>query len=68
MPFASDVRSEARASDELSLILESLAYHSCEVELFDITRPEIGLPTCRAMFKDRKRQPIFPAGYALSPV
>ncbi|MCA0869668.1 YcaO-like family protein [Seohaeicola saemankumensis] len=39
-----------------------------EILLADLTRPEIGLPTCRAYFRETALQPRFPGGFALSPL
>ncbi len=39
-----------------------------EILLADLTRPEIGLPVCRAFFRDPRLQPVFPTGYDLSPL
>ena len=36
--------------------------------LADLSRPEINLPTCRAMFKDPNLQPLFPTDGELSPL
>jgi len=38
------------------------------INLVDITRPEVGLPVCRAMYQDRALQPHFPGGNKLSPL
>ncbi len=39
-----------------------------DILLADLTRSDIGLPTCRAFFKDDSLQPVFPKGFDLSPV
>jgi ribosomal protein S12 methylthiotransferase accessory factor YcaO len=52
----------------LEQILSWYAENGEAILLFDLTRSDINLPTCRACFADRALQPVFPAGYDLSPV
>ena len=55
-------------SRSLSELARDLAADGLSVLLADLSRDDINLPTCRAMFEDPTLQPRFPRGFELSPL
>ncbi len=52
----------------LSALAEALAIENLAILLVDLSRDDINLPTCRAMFEDPQLQPRFPKRPELSPL
>lgn len=52
----------------LEALVDALSSVGLPVQLVDLSRDEINLPTYRAMFEDSNLQPRFPKGFELSPL
>lgn len=59
---------DQEVSSSATALIKHLLSDGYEIVIADLTRPDINLPTCRAMFADAALQPRFPGGFDLSPL
>ncbi|MDX8355319.1 YcaO-like family protein [Cognatiyoonia sp. IB215182] len=62
------IPADVETPQTVGALLEGLANVDLDIRLVDLTRPETGLPACRAMFLDPSLQPATPKGFELSPL
>lgn len=67
-PQDTEIPKDVDRPASLAEMLAGLSDVGLQVRLIDLTRDDIQLPVCRAMFASPDLQPRFPKGYELSPV
>ena len=63
-----DAPKDRDCASSAAVLIKSLLSDGYAISFADLTRPEINLPTYRAMFEDPALQPRFPGGFELSPL